>query len=62
VLELLETDGGERLIRFAYSTGGAARRGPVTMKARDVERLRDAVAKKRELAETLGGLFDRGTA
>jgi hypothetical protein len=32
------------------------------MKARDVERLRDAVAKKRELAETLGGLFDRGTA
>lgn len=60
VVELLETDGGERLIRFAYATDGIARRGPVTMKARDVERLRDAVAKKLELAETLGGLFDRG--
>jgi hypothetical protein len=62
VVELLETDGGERLIRFAYTTGGAVRRGPVTMKARDVDRLRDAVAKKPELAETLGGLLDRGAA
>ena len=62
VVELLETDGGERLIRFAYSTGGVARRGPVTMKARDVERLCNAVAKKPALAETLGGLFDRGAA
>ena len=29
VVELLETARGERLVRFAYSTGGAARRGPV---------------------------------
>ncbi|HEY4621569.1 MAG TPA: hypothetical protein VIG93_07680 [Gaiellaceae bacterium] len=34
VVQLLETTGGERLIRFAYSTQGAARRGPVTMRAR----------------------------
>jgi hypothetical protein len=62
VVELLETDGGERLIRFAYTTGGAVRRGPVTMKARDVERLRHAVAKKPELAGTLGGFFHPGAA
>ena len=34
VLELLETEHGERLIRFAYSTDGVARRGPVTTKAK----------------------------
>lgn len=59
VLELLETERGERLLRFAYSTDGVARRGPVTMKARDVERLRVALAKRPQLAEALGGLFDR---
>ena len=62
VLELLETERGERLIRFAYSTDGVARRGPVTMKARDVEKVRLALAKRPELAEALGGLFDGGAA
>jgi hypothetical protein len=62
VLELLETEHGERLIRFAYSTDGVARRGPVTMKARDVEKVRVALAKRPELADALGGLFDRGAA
>jgi len=42
VVQLLETDRGERLVRFAYSTGGAARRGPVTLRSRDLERLRAA--------------------
>ena len=28
VVQLLETTGGERLVRFAYSTDGRARRGP----------------------------------
>jgi hypothetical protein len=54
VVELLETASGERLVRFAYSTGGAARRGPVTLRAADVERLRRSLAKTPELAEALG--------
>lgn len=54
-LELLETERGDRLVRVAYSTGGAARRGPVTIRARDVERLRRALADAPTLAETLLG-------
>ena len=54
VVELLETARGERLVRFAYSTDGTARRGPVTLRAADVERLRRALAKTPELAEALG--------
>lgn len=54
VLELLETDRGDRLVRVAYSTDGVVRRGPVTFRARDVERLRDALAKAPELAALLG--------
>ena len=34
VVELLETADGERLVRFAYTTGGSVRRGPVTLRAR----------------------------
>jgi hypothetical protein len=55
VVELLETDRGERLVRFAYSTEGATRRGPVTLRERDVVRLREALAKTPELADALGG-------
>jgi hypothetical protein len=54
VVELLEDARGERFIRFAYSTGGAARRGPVTLRARDVERLHAALAKTPALAAALG--------
>lgn len=54
VLQLLETDKGERLVRFAYTTGGTARRGPVTLRARDLERLRAALAEHPGLAEALG--------
>ena len=53
VVQLLETTGGERLIRFAYSTQGAARRGPVTMRARDLERLRAALERAPVLAQAL---------
>jgi hypothetical protein len=53
-VELLETGSGERLVRFAYSTGGQARRGPVTFRARDVSRLRDQLAQHPALAEALG--------
>jgi hypothetical protein len=54
LVELLEDDRGERLVRFAYSTGGSARRGPVTFRARDVERLHRELAKTPELADLLG--------
>jgi hypothetical protein len=53
VVQLLETDKGERLVRFAYTTGGAVRRGPVTLRARDLERLRAALAEHPGLAEAL---------
>ena len=53
VIQLLESARGERLIRFSYSTGGAARRGPVTLRARDLERLRARLEDHPELAEAL---------
>ena len=52
VVQLLEAPRGERLVRFAYSTGGTARRGPVTLRLRDLERLR-ALAEHPDLAEVL---------
>jgi hypothetical protein len=54
VVQLLETRSGERLIRYAYSTAGSARRGPVTMRARDLERLRAALERAPVLREALG--------
>jgi hypothetical protein len=53
LVELLETGSGERLVRFAYSTGGQARRGPVTVRLRDLERLRAALSEHPQLAEAL---------
>ena len=54
LVQLLETRGGERLVRFAYTTQGSARRGPVTMRARDIERLRAALERAPVLGEALG--------
>ena len=53
VVQLLETASGDRLIRFAYATSGSARRGPVTMRARDLERLRAALERAPVLADML---------
>jgi hypothetical protein len=53
IVQLLDA-GGERLVRFAYATGGSARRGPVTLRARDLERLHTELAKHPELAAVLG--------
>jgi hypothetical protein len=55
IIELLETDRGDRLVRVAYTTDGAVRRGPVTFRARDLERLREALTKAPSLAEVLVG-------
>jgi hypothetical protein len=54
VVQLLEAKGGERLVRFAYTTGGSARRGPVTLRRRDLERLRAGLAERPALADALG--------
>jgi len=54
VVQLLEGPKGERLVRFAYTTDGVARRGPVTFRARDLERLRGALAEHPALAEAIG--------
>ena len=54
VVQLLEGAKGERLVRFAYSTDGTARRGPVTLRARDLVKLGEGLAECPLLAETLG--------
>lgn len=54
LVQLLETASGERLVRFAYSTGGTARRGPVTLRERDVVKLREGLGLRAELAAALG--------
>ena len=54
LVQLLEASGGEHLVRFAYTTEGSARRGPVTMRARDIERLRAALERAPVLGEALG--------
>jgi hypothetical protein len=54
IVQLLEGPKGERLVRFAYSTGGVARRGPVTLRARDLERLKLGLLGCPQLAEALG--------
>jgi len=55
LVQLLETPKGETLVRFAYSTGGTARRGPVTFRNRDLERLRRALDGAPRLQEALLG-------
>jgi hypothetical protein len=54
VVQLLETPSGERLVRFAYSTDGVARRGPVTLRERDVARLRTLLEQHPDLGAALG--------
>ena len=55
LVQLLETPKGERLVRFAYATGGTARRGPVTLRASDLAELRKGLEKTPALKEALLG-------
>ena len=55
LVELLENDRGERLVRIAYSTDGVVRRGPVTLRERDLERLRSELARRPDIAEAFAG-------
>jgi hypothetical protein len=54
LVQLLEDEKGERLVRFAYTTDGIVRRGPVTLRSSDLERLRKALGDHKALAAALG--------
>jgi hypothetical protein len=54
LVQLLEDEKGEQLVRFAYTTDGQTRRGPVTLRGADLERLRKALAEHERLAAALG--------
>ena len=53
VVQLLAGADGDRYVRFAYTTDGTARRGPVTLRTQDLARLREALGEHPELAEAL---------
>jgi hypothetical protein len=58
LVQLLEDENGDRLVRFAYTTDGVTRRGPVTLRGTDLERLRKALDDHDALAAALR--FDVG--
>ena len=53
-VELLTGESGERLVRFSYATDGTGRRGPVTLRERDLAKLRVALERTSELGRVLG--------
>jgi hypothetical protein len=53
LVQLLEDEKGERLVRFAYTTDGVVRRGPVTLRKADLERLGKALADHEALGAAL---------
>lgn len=54
LLQLLEGKRGEPLVRFSYTTDGVSRRGPVTLRLKDIERLRATLDPSSPLAVALG--------
>jgi len=60
VVQLLQTGSGDLLVRIAYTTDGVARRGPVTLRPRDLEQLRGKLGQGSRLAAALG--WDGGGA
>jgi hypothetical protein len=54
LVQLLEGDDGAPLVRFAYTTDGSVRRGPVTLRLADVEGLRASLGNRKALARALG--------
>jgi hypothetical protein len=54
IVQLLVDGKGNQLVRFAYSTDGTARRGPVTLRGRDLERFRAALADHPTIMGALG--------
>jgi hypothetical protein len=53
LVQLLEDRKGEPLLRFAYTTDGVTRRGPVTLRGADLDRLRNALVDHEALAAAL---------
>lgn len=60
LVQLLEDAKGERLVRFAYTTDGVVRRGPVTLRGADLERLRRALGEHEALRAALGFEVENG--
>jgi hypothetical protein len=54
LVQLLATAEGETLVRIAYTTGGVVRRGPVTLRPRDLEAMRGKIGDGSPLAAALG--------
>ena len=54
--QLLETAAGPELVRFAYTSGGAVRRGPVTLRPEDLATLCGLLASSPRLATALAPL------
>jgi hypothetical protein len=54
LFQLLESRRDEKFVRIAYTTDGIVRRGPVTLRARDLERLHAALEGRPALAALLG--------
>jgi hypothetical protein len=50
IVQLLVGSNDEPFVRIAYTTDGVARRGPVTLKARDLERVLSELAAQPGLA------------
>jgi hypothetical protein len=61
VVQLLAED-GEEYLRFAYTTDGTVRRGPVTFRRRDLERLRASLGEHPDIARALRALAEGGGA
>jgi hypothetical protein len=53
-VQLLEGARGEEYVRFAYTTGDSARRGPVTLRKRDLAKLQKLLVRRPRLAALLG--------
>jgi hypothetical protein len=54
IVQLLEDSRGAPLVRIAYTTDGITRRGPVTLRPRDLEKLRSALEPGSALAAAFG--------
>ena len=53
IVQLLQGEDGVSLVRFAYSTDDAVRRGPVTLRPPDIHRLKKALTKTPRLRAAL---------
>ena len=54
-VELLESSGGERLVRFSHGSGGAVRRGRPALRVRDLAKLGVVLERAPEPPEGVAG-------